>query len=88
MSREIFSPPLAKHGSLADCVQPRFCPRRVWGVTLCALRSGESNSSRWSQACFMKRWRSTAVQFPKLRKLEALAETELPTMILFETRGL
>jgi hypothetical protein len=29
-----------------------------------------------------------AVQFPKLRKLEALAETELPTMILFETRGL
>jgi hypothetical protein len=29
-----------------------------------------------------------AVQFWKLRKLEALAETELPTMILFETRGL
>jgi len=29
-----------------------------------------------------------AVQFPKLRKLEALAETELPTMILFETRSL
>jgi hypothetical protein len=29
-----------------------------------------------------------AVQFPKLRKLEALAETELPTKILSEARGL
>ena len=29
-----------------------------------------------------------SILFSKLRKLEALAETELPTMILFVTRGL